>query len=69
MDLTLFIPLALKLLGFFLDRSKAKQEVKDAYKSLIIASQKDGLISVQTGDDFKDEVERLKNGPDTKPKS
>lgn len=59
--ISMLLPVALKLIGWILDKNSAKQATLDAFAKLVEESHNDGLISVQVKDGFAALDQKLKD--------
>lgn len=53
------LPVALKLIGWILDKKQANDETMKAYLELIAAANKNGLVSIEMKDSFASMEEKL----------
>lgn len=56
----LFAPIALKILGAYFQRKAERNEAYKLFVQMIAAMQKEGLASVKLGEDFEEQLRRIK---------
>lgn len=57
-----FLPIAIRLIGYFIDRSVKDAEIKGRWLDFVLAMQAKGIISAKLRDDYqrqRDELDQL----------